>query len=129
MIRWIATSVALAIHDEQLAEHGGRSGILDLNTLESVLARPKNRLAYGNPKPDLAALAAAYAYGIATTQVFVEGTKRTSEVVTRTFLILNGSDLRATDAEKVQVWSDLGAGNLSETALADWIRERLTKKK
>jgi death on curing protein len=129
VIVWVTTAVVLAIHDEQIAEHGGRCGILDLNTLESVLARPKNRLAYGDQKPDLAALAAAYAYGIATTQVFVEGSKRTSAVVTETFLDLNGIELTASDAEIVQVWSELGAGRLTEAALADWLRERMIKRK
>ena len=127
MIEWVTTTVVLAIHDEQIAEHGGLDGIRDMNALESALARPQNLLAYG--KPDLADLAAAYAFGIANNHAFVDGNKRTSEVVTRTFLILNGSDLRATDAEKVQTWSDLGAGNLSEDAFADWLRQRLTKKK
>jgi death on curing protein len=125
VIEWVTTAVVLTIHDEQIAEHGGHSGVLDLNTLEAVLARPKNRLAYGNPKPDLAALAAAYAYGIATTQVFVEGSKRTSTAVTETFLELNGVQLVASDAEIVEIWSELGAGSLSEDAIADWLRKRM----
>jgi death-on-curing protein len=127
VIEWVTTTVVLAIHDEQIAEHGGLNGLRDLNTLESALARPKNRAVYSNP--DLAALAAAYAFGIATKQAFVEGNKRTAAAVTETFLALNGAELAASDAEIVQVWSELGAGSLSETALADWIRERLTKKK
>jgi death on curing protein len=126
VITWVTRAVVLAIHEAQIAEHGGLDGIRDMNALESAIARPQNLLAYGNP--DLAALAAAYAFGIANNHAFVDGNKRTSEVVTRTFLILNGSDLKSTDAEKVQVWSDLGAGRLSEAALADWLRERITKK-
>jgi death-on-curing protein len=125
VIRWVTTAVVLAIHDEQIAEHGGLPGVRDLNTLESALARPKNRLAYSDP--DLAALAAAYAFGIATKQAFVDGNKRTSAVVTETFLALNGVELTASDTEIVQMWSDLGAGSLPEAALADWIRGRLTK--
>ena len=127
MIRWVPTTVVLAIHDEQIAEHGGLAGVRDLNTLESALARPKNRLAYGNPKPDLATLAAAYAFGIARKQAFVEGNKRTAAAVTETFLALNGVVLAASDAEIVQVWSALGAGNLSEAVLANWIKERIKK--
>ena len=76
---------------------------------------------------DLAALAAAYAYGIATTQSFIEGNKRTSAVVASLFLALNGAELTASEAEIVQIWSELGAGNLSEDALTDWFRERMTK--
>src|SRR5262249_47439595 len=98
-----------------------------MNALESALARPQNLLTRG--KPDLAELAAAYAFGIAKNHAVVDGNKRTSEVVTLAFLLLNGSDLRATDAEKVEVWSDLGAGNLSENAFANWLRQRLIKKK
>jgi death-on-curing protein len=126
VIRWVTTTVVLAIHDEQIAEHGGSAGVRDLNALESALARPKNQLAYG--EPDLAALAAAYAFGIATNHAFVDGNKRTSAVVTEMFLALNGAELTASDAEIVQIWSDLGAGSLSEAALADWIRERIAKK-
>lgn len=125
MIKWVSLPVVLAVHDAQIAEHGGLDGIRDMNALESAIARPQNILAYSNPEPDLAALAAAYAFAIANNHAFIDGNKRTSEVVTRTFLILNGCDLDATDAEKVQVWSDLGA----EAALADWLRERMIKRK
>jgi death-on-curing protein len=122
-------TAVLAIHDAQIAEHGGRGGIRDMNALESAIARPQNILAYSNPKPDLAALAAAYAFAIANNHAFIDGNKRTSATVTETFLALNGIDLTATDAEIVQTWSELGAGKLSESALADWLRKRMIKRK
>jgi death-on-curing protein len=126
---WIATAVVLAIHDEQIAEHGGREGERDLGGLESALARPRNLLAYGNPEPDLAALAAAYAFGIDRAQAFNEGNKRTSAVVTMTFLELNGFELEASDSEIVETWSALGEGRLSEKKLAAWIGARIRAKK
>jgi len=126
VIVWLTLAAVLAIHDEQIAEHGGEEGVLDFNKLEAALMRPQNLLAYGKPEPDLAALAACYAYGIVK-HGLVDGNKRTSLVATRTFLRLNGADLRATDAEKVQIWTDLGASQIEEDALAEWLRQRLEK--
>jgi death-on-curing protein len=125
VIDWLTLADVLAIHDEQIAEHGGSAGVRDLGVLESALARPQNLMGYG--KPDLAALAAAYAFGIAKNHGFIDGNKRTSAVATELFLELNGSSLTATDTELVQTWTDLGAGTLSEEALADWLRPRLQK--
>src|SRR5262249_39408103 len=125
---WITKAAVLAIHDQQIAEHGGSPDLRDGNLLESALARPQNLFAYGNPEPDLAALAAAYAFGIAQNHAFIDGNKRTSFVVTRTFLILNGLDITANQIERLTVWIDLGAGRLSEEALADWLRKNTAKK-
>jgi death on curing protein len=120
---WIAADVAIAALAEQLVEHGGGEGVRDLKLLESAMARPRNLAAYG--KPDAAALAAAYAYGIARNQPFVDGNKRTAAVVSETFLILNGYRLTATDAELVVAFVALAGGELSEEELTDWFRERL----
>jgi death-on-curing protein len=84
-IVWLPREIVEAIHDRQIAEHGGRPGIRDADMLESALARPQNLFAYGDPKPDLAALAGAYAFGLARHQAFVKGNKRTSWVSTRAF--------------------------------------------
>lgn len=120
---WIAHSVVLAIHDEQLAEHGGSPGLRDAGLLESALARPQNLEAYGDP--DIADLAAAYAFGIAKNHPFVDGNKRTSYVVARLFLRLNCYDIAASEAERLHVWLDLAAGQMSERALAEWFRANL----
>lgn len=125
MTEWVAKSVALAIHEEQIAEHGGATGIRDDALLESALARPQNLAAYG--QPDLAALAASYAYGIARNHPFVDGKKRTSYVVTRLFLRLNGRDIGADESSRVQVWLALAGGELTEEQLADWLRSHLKK--
>jgi death-on-curing protein len=122
---WVAQAVVLAIHDEQIAEHGGALGVRDLGLLRSALHRPQNLAAYGNP--DIADLAATYAFGIARNHAFVDGNKRTSAVVARTFLRLNGFDLNASQAERLEIWSALGAGSLSEEALASWLRDRIVK--
>jgi death-on-curing protein len=123
--RWVALDVATAAHAEQLAEHGGGEGVRDLELLESAMARPRNLAAYG--KPDAAALAAAYAYGIARNHPFVDGNKRTAAVVSETFLVLNGYRLIASDAELVVAFVALAAGELSEDEMADWFRQRVKK--
>ena len=90
-IVWLLEETLTAIHHRQIAEHGGGEGLRDEGLLASALARPQNLLAYAESPPDLASLAAAYAYGIARNHPFVDGNKRTALVATRTFLILNGS--------------------------------------
>jgi death-on-curing protein len=123
--RWVALSAVLAIHEEQLAEHGGLDGIRDRGLLESALHRPRDLQSWG--QPDLADLAVAYAFGIARNRPFLDGNKRTSAVVTRLFLKLNGHDLDATQAERLAIWLALGAGETTEQALAEWMRGRLVK--
>ncbi len=124
---WVREEVVIAIHRRQLAEHGGREGIRDLGLLSAILARPRNVLAYAEETPDHAALAAAYAFGLARQHPFVDGNKRTAWVVARTFLKLNGWDLTASQEEKYGVVMDLAAGCLSEPQFADWVRAHLTQ--
>jgi death-on-curing protein len=119
-------AVVMAIHRRQLAEHGGRDGIRDPGLLSSTLARPRNLSADAEETPDLAALAAAYAFGIARQHPFVDGNKRTAWVVSRTFLKLNGCDLKASQTAKYSAMMDLAAGRVSEQQLADWVRAHLT---
>lgn len=121
---WIAAEVALAAHAEQLAEHGGGEGVRDMGLFESAMARPRNLAQYA--EPDAAALAAAYAFGLARNHPFVDGNKRTAAVVSETFLVINGFVLGATDAEIVVVFESLAAGELSEDELADWFREHIS---
>ena len=123
--RWLKDSVVPAIHRRQLAEHGGLDGIRDEGMLSSALARPKNSFAYNDPKPDLAAIAASYAFGIAKNHPFVDGNKRTAFVVCRTFLKFNGHDMNATETEKYIEFIGVADGSISEESLAEWIRTRL----
>ena len=124
-IVWLLEETLTAIHHRQIAEHGGSEGLRDEGLLSSALARPKNLLAYSEPPPDLASLAAAYAYGIARNHPFIDGNKRTALVAARTFLILNGVDLDATQDDKFLIFLNLAEGAISEKELADWIRNRL----
>ena len=121
--RWVALDVAVTAHAEQLADHGGGEGVRDERHLESGMAGPRNLAAYG--EPDVAALAAAYAFGIARNHPFIDGNKRTAAVVSETFLILNGYRLIASDAELVVAFLALAAGELSEDETADWFRQRV----
>lgn len=123
--QWIRLDVVLAIHAEQLAEHGGREGLRDRSGLESAIASPRNLLAYGNPTPDIAAMAAQYAFAMGCNQVFIDGNKRTALVVCRTFLILNGHDLNASQEEKYTVIMKLANRAIDVGKLAEWIRARL----
>jgi len=111
----------MAAHAEQVAEHGGDDGIRDKGLLDSAMARPLNLAGYG--EPDTADLAAAYAFGIARNHPFVDGNKRTAAVVSETFLMLNGYELAATDAELVVAFVALASGELSEEEMADWFRQ------
>lgn len=123
-IVWLTLDVVLAIHDEQLAEHGGGEGMRDLGLVESALARPRNLIAYGDP--DLPALAAALGFGLARNHPFVDGNKRTAFVAVETFLLLNGLLLTAGDAECVVATEDLAAGDLPEEGFAAWLRDNVS---
>lgn len=123
-MRWLVLKEVLAFHSRQIAEHGGADGVRDIGLLESALARPQNKHAY-EPETELADLAAAYAFGIARNHPFVDGNKRTALVAMRTFLILNGRDITATREDKYLTIISLAAGDLSEDALAEWIRQCL----
>ena len=124
-LQWLRRDVVLAIHAEQLAEHGGLEGLRDRSGLESGIASPRNLLEYGNPTPDIAAMAAQYAFAIGCNQVFIDGNKRTALVVGRTFLILNGHDLNASQDEKYTVIMKLVNRDIDVGKLAEWMRARL----
>jgi death on curing protein len=118
---WLGPEMLSLAHSEQLAEHGGAAGLRDRGLFESALARPRNLAAYG--RPDAAALAAAYCFGLAKNHAFVDGNKRISLVALESFLVLNGRELTADDAQCVLVVSSVAAGAFDEDALADWIRK------
>ena len=117
---WLSSKVLLATHDEQLAEHGGAPGIRDQNLFESALARPQNLAAYG--KPDAAALAASYAFGLARNHPFIDGNKRIALIALESFLVLNDFELTADDTQCVAMILSLAAGDLGEDELSAWIR-------
>lgn len=123
-IHWVSEAVVLAVHDEQLAEHGGAAGVRDRSLLQSALARPHNIATYG--KPDLADLAAAYAVGIARNHAFVDGNKRTAIIVAAgVFLPVNGYELTVTNEDMVRVMLAVAEGSMPEPRLAAWFRERM----
>lgn len=125
MIVWIDRALALAIHERQLAEHGGSVGVRDEALLESALARPQQLYAYGDPPPDVAALATSLAYGMARNHPFVDGNKRTAHVCYRVFLALNDARLDASGEEKYAQMIGLADGSLPEADFAEWLRPRL----
>ncbi len=121
--RWLDTALIHAVHEEQLAEHGGGSGVRDANLLASALARPEQLAHYGTP--DAADIAASYGFGISRNHPFIDGNKRTAFVAVELFLALNGFDLMATDADCVVNMLNLAAGNLPESAFAEWVRQNI----
>lgn len=123
--RWPRLDVLYAVHDRQLAEHGGLEGVRDANALESAMARPQNQAAYG--KPDAAALAAAYAYGLARNHGFVDGNKRTAWVIARLFLRDHGHRFQFDPLEAIRMMEATAAGRLTEEQIAAWFRQRLEK--
>lgn len=126
MIVWISKPLALAIHDRQLAEHGGGSGVRDEGMLDSALARPHPLYAYGDPPPDLADLAASLAFGLSRNHPFVDGNKRTAAVACEVFIVLNDGWLNAEDHELYPQYLGLADGSVDEAGFADWLRPRIT---
>jgi death-on-curing protein len=120
MTVWLSRQLVLAIHDEQLAEHGGAIGIRDDGLLESALARPLNRAGYG--EPDIAELAALYAIAIARNHPFIDGNKRTAYVALETFLALNGCEFPVSDHDAVIATLAMAAGNMPDEEFTIWVR-------
>jgi death-on-curing protein len=121
MIYWVDEAVVLALHEEHLTEHGGAPGLRERGLLQSALTRPLHLATYVNP--DLAALAAAYAYGITRNHPFLDGNQRTAFTVMELFLNLNGLELTADDSSCVAIMLELAQGTLPENRLIDWLRE------
>jgi len=121
--RWISLELVHAVHDRQLAEHGGGQGVRDVGAVESAVMRPQNLAAYGDP--DAAALAAAYAFGITKNHGFIDGNKRTAWVIARLFLADHGIRLRFEPSDAIRTVEALAAGSLSEAQLGDWFRDRI----
>lgn len=117
---WIDRAVLIAVHEMQLAEHGGGAGMRDAALLDSALSRPPNLAAYG--EPDAAALAAAYGYGIARNHAFIDGNKRTALVAAELFLRLNGWQLVVSDADCVLTMLAVATGDVTEDEFAAWLR-------
>lgn len=122
-LTWLEAALIHAVHEEQLAEHGGGSGVRDANLLASALARPEQLAHCGTP--DIADLAASYGFGISRNHPFVDGNKRTAFVAVELFLALNGFELNAPDAECVINMLELSAGHMPEADFAAWIRRHL----
>ena len=118
---WIDRAVVLAIHDEQLSEHGGLAGIRDAGALDSALGRPQNLHVYEGAS--VFRLAAAYAFGLACNHAFADGNKRTSAVVTELFLEMNGWSLTASDEALVMMWLAIADGQRDESTIAAWLEQ------
>jgi death-on-curing protein len=116
---WLTRELLLAVHDEQIAEHGGAPGIRDMGLLESAIARPRNHADYG--LPGIAELGALHALAVARNHPFIDGNKRTAFVALETFLALNGLDLTANDAEATVMMLDMAAGAISDIAFTAWV--------
>ena len=123
---WLNHDIMLAVHDEQLDEHGGLSGIRDVGLFESAMERPKNLAAYESP--DAADLAASYGCGLAKNHPFSDGNKRTAYVAMELFLLLNGFVLTTSDADSVLTMLGVASGDISEVQFAKWIRSNIQKR-
>jgi death on curing protein len=119
--RWLLEGAVIAIHLEQVAEHGGSPGIRDVDLLSSALARPQNQAAYGDPS--VFDLAAAYAFGIIRNHPFVDGNKRTGFLAAYVFLDLNGWELMASEAEVVAAVLALASGEMDEAGFSHWLKQ------
>lgn len=122
--RWIGRDLVLAIHDMQIAQHGGLDGVNDDHLIESALSRPQQLETYGDPPPDVFDLAASYGYGFTRNHGFRDGNKRTGWILTRLFLADHGVELQYTALDAIQVMQDLAAGTVSEPDFSEWLRSR-----
>ncbi|MBV8568423.1 MAG: type II toxin-antitoxin system death-on-curing family toxin [Methylobacteriaceae bacterium] len=122
---WLDLDTVLDIHSEQLALFGGADGVRDIGLLESALARPQNRFAYG--ETGFASLAAAYAFGIARNHPFVDGNKRTAFAAMMVFLRLNAVSFTVPPTQATAIILALAAGEVSEEGLTRWIRDNWPK--
>jgi death-on-curing protein len=122
---WINLRVVKAFHDRQINEHGGLPGLRDEGLLLSALSRPENAYHYSEQKLDVAALAAAYGFGLAKNHPFNDANKRTALIAMRLFLKLNGYDLAASAENKYKTIISVAASDISEDELAQWVRENL----
>ena len=120
---WVPLALILAVHDEQLTDHGGLQGVRDEGLLVSALARAQHLASYG--APDVAQLAAAYAFGIARDHPFADGNKRAAFVAAQLFLRLNGHRINAPLVDCVLTMLQLAAGAMDEDAYAAWLRRHL----
>ena len=123
---WVERRVVLRAHDEALAAHGGAAGVRDMGLLESALARPQNLFAYG--EADVAALAAAYAFGVVRNHPFVDGNKRTAFMTAVFFLELNGHRFIASEVDATLSTLALAANEIGEAEFAAWLRENVQKR-
>jgi death-on-curing protein len=123
--RWLSPVLVLSIHADQIQAHGGSLGPRDRGLLESALERPRNRFRY-EPDSDLAALAAAYGFGLSSNHPFVDGYKRVAFQAMYLFLGLNGFRIDSSEEEIVVLMLSLASGDLEEPALADWLRSHLS---
>lgn len=118
---WIRTESILAVHQAQIAEHGGMPGVRDASLLEATIARPQQLFAYGQPKPGLPALAAAYGYGIIRNHPFIDGNKRTGLIALGIFLAFNGAELLAQPTDMFTIILACASGEFTEEQLVSWI--------
>ena len=122
---WLSDEIIIAIHDEQLAIHGGGVGLRDQGMLASALERPVNKWSYENA--GLPELAAAYAFGLAKNHPFIDGNKRTALLALYTFLYINGVDFIVPEADAAAAILALAAGEVDEDGLTRWIRDNWPK--
>jgi len=122
---WVLPEAISFLHQKQLEQHGGLDGVRDQGALESALARPEMLAHYGTP--DAAALAAAYAHGIARNHGFIDGNKRTAWLSANVFLEKNGYALDTNESEAIRTMQALAAGEVSEDAFAQWLRKRIQR--
>lgn len=120
---WLLKSVVESFHAQQLREHGGGQGVRDEGMLDSALMKLQQMWSYGDPPPDIPALAATYAYGIAKNHPYVDGNKRTAAIACEVFLLLNGYEFTVTETEKYPNYLALASGDHSQESFTKWLKE------
>jgi death-on-curing protein len=122
--KWLSLDTILALHAQQVERFGGSHGVLDVGAVESAVARPRHRFHYGET-PDLADLAAAYLFGFAAKQGFVDGNKRIGVAAMLVFLALNRRPLHVQPDELYALAMDVANHRITEAQVAEWLRRHV----
>ena len=99
------------------------SGVRHKNLLASAVNTPFQTFMGNDLYPSLYDKAAQLCYGIANNHPFTDGNKRTALHSMYVYLIINGFDIPASQQEVENLIINVAAGNMTNTELAEWLRE------
>ena len=122
VFKWLNKQIVLAIHNQQIVEHGGSPGLLNPGLLESSLASPLNIYNY-EENSSVFDLAAAYGFSLVKNHAFFDGNKRVAFMSMFVFLKINGFLLDAPEEEATLFMLRLAESKESQKSLTQWLEK------